>query len=198
MPYPMRPTPLKYCRHCGKQLERKRYNGTMEDLGAFNQRKFCDAKCMGAAKINPNASVRVIRARARKYRRDVCQKCGATVGLQIHHLDLNPTNNAVLNLMTLCASCHTKWHWEHGKKPSKRQSVCLHCDQPARRWDMCQKHYQRFVKYGSPYLTKIRHGLQYVLVDESPGHLGQENHNSVLSRRAPSRQATARPNAPQS
>ncbi|MBA3824522.1 MAG: HNH endonuclease [Ktedonobacterales bacterium] len=43
-------------------------------------------------------------------KKEACQMCGATELLQVHHLDSKPTNNDPSNLMTLCGTCHTKWH----------------------------------------------------------------------------------------
>lgn len=40
-----------------------------------------------------------------------CQICGVTDGkLQVHHIDLDRTNNTSTNLLTLCASCHLAYH----------------------------------------------------------------------------------------
>lgn len=36
---------IKYCQFCGRKLERKRFNGRLEDFGAFKKRKCCDLKC---------------------------------------------------------------------------------------------------------------------------------------------------------
>ena len=36
----------------------------------------------------------------------VCQVCGFTEGLQTHHIDWNPNNNAQKNLQRLCQWCH--------------------------------------------------------------------------------------------
>lgn len=50
----------------------------------------------------------------------ICQICDKRGGkLHVHHKDLNPKNNKINNLQTLCPRCHTKWHWEHGKSNSK-------------------------------------------------------------------------------
>lgn len=42
---------------------------------------------------------------------------------------------------------------------------------------LCQKHYQRYRKYGSPLLTKIKDGSSFVLVEDTAqesGHILQE------------------------
>jgi hypothetical protein len=53
--------------------------------------------------------------------------------------------------MTLCVTCHLGK--THNQKPPK---ACRHCQTNARRLGMCQKHYQRWKKYGDPFLTKKR------------------------------------------
>lgn len=161
--------PKKNCAFCGKELTRKNYNGTMEDRAVFMHRKYCDQLCMAKAMVQERVTLAGLRARAEKHRGKKCQLCGATDHLQIHHIDQNPANNFPQNLMTLCSSCHLKWHWTHGKKNPKRQTVCKICGEPARKLDMCQKHYQRFKKYGDPLLTKKKIGSKYELVQEILG-----------------------------
>jgi 5-methylcytosine-specific restriction endonuclease McrA len=39
-----------------------------------------------------------------------CTSCKAENNLLIHHIDHNPQNNEVDNLVTLCRSCHTRLH----------------------------------------------------------------------------------------
>lgn len=161
--------PKKNCAFCGKELTRKNYNGILEDRTVFMRRKYCDQICMAKAMVQERVTLAALRARAEKYRGKKCQLCGAMDRLQVHHLDQNPANNTPENLTTLCASCHSKWHWTHGKKSLKRQAVCKICGEPARKLDMCQKHYQRFKKYGDPLLTKKKIGSKYELVQEIPG-----------------------------
>lgn len=40
-----KPDPEKYCETCNARLERKRYNGRLEDLARFRDRSFCDQEC---------------------------------------------------------------------------------------------------------------------------------------------------------
>ncbi len=195
MPRLRKPEAPKACKQCGKPLERKRYNGRLEDLGVYLRRLYCDQACMGASKVKVDVSLAGLRKRAVKYRGTVCQQCGATDGLHVHHLDSDPANNTTSNLMTLCSSCHATWHWQHGKTLSKRQSVCTICGQPARKLDMCQKHYQRFKKYGDPYLSKRRIGLRYVLQDERLGPLAPARGNYRTSH--PGRSRKVRPTTTQ-
>ena len=166
---PQVPCPKKSCAFCGEQLTRKNYNGTLEDRAVFMRRKYCNQVCMAKSMIQQDANLVTLRKRAVKFRGKTCEGCGTKTNLDIHHLDSNPANNSLDNLMTLCSSCHAKWHWAHGKKKSKRQTVCKICGDPARKLDMCQKHYQRFKKYGDPLLTKKKIGSGFELVREIHG-----------------------------
>jgi hypothetical protein len=172
VPMPKKPDMEKYCYHCGKRMERKRFNGVLESNHAFQRRKYCNRTCMAKAQLQEDARLAALRKRAERFRGRACEMCGATESLAVHHKDFDPANNSPENLTTLCGSCHTKWHWIHGKSKWKRQSVCKICGEPARKLDMCQKHYQRFRKYGDPCLTKKRVGSHYELVRET---LGQPN-----------------------
>ena len=169
MPMPRKTDPEKTCAECGTSLTRKTINGRLEDRAVFLKRRYCDRLCMAQGQVKEQVTLAGLRARSGKLRGQVCETCGTTEKLNEHHIDLNPANNDPLNRMTLCASCHQHWHWQHGKTMPRRQSVCKICGEPARKLDMCQKHYQRFRKYGDPSLTKKRSGSQYVLAPEAPG-----------------------------
>ena len=159
----------KYCAACDKLMIRKRFKGRLEDMGAFRKRHYCDRACMAAGMLQEEVTDSALLKRVLKHRKPRCEQCGTEANLGIHHIDGNRNHNEPSNLRTLCASCHTTWHWQNGKKASKRQSVCKICGQPARKLDFCQKHYQRFKKYGDPCLTKKKVGSAYVLVREPPG-----------------------------
>lgn len=40
----------------------------------------------------------------------ICQTCGKTRDLLIHHIDLDSTNHATTNLIVICRSCHAVIH----------------------------------------------------------------------------------------
>ena len=56
---------------------------------------------------------------ARKRDGDKCRKCDTPgPGLDVHHIDGNPSNNELSNLITLCPTCHPEgmdaaefWFW---------------------------------------------------------------------------------------
>ncbi len=170
MAMPRKKEPAKYCEECGDLLARKRYNGTLESNHSFNRRKYCNLQCAGKAREHEVPSIHAIRKRYSYLIGPECEECGRTGSLDLHHMDNNPANNEPSNRMTLCDSCHTKWHWGNGKKPLEK-SVCGVCGGPGKGLNLCLKHYQRQKKYGSPYLTKKKHGSHYVLVDERHGPL---------------------------
>lgn len=39
-----------------------------------------------------------------------CEHCGTTTELEVHHRDLDPSNNVPDNLIVLCDSCHAEVH----------------------------------------------------------------------------------------
>lgn len=105
-----------YCKYCGKKLERKRFNGRLEDYSVFLKRQYCDRECMKRAFLkigetdanwsNAHASARNINKLILK--KDHCEICGSTKNLDMHHIDGNWQNNNLDNLMCLCRSCHMK------------------------------------------------------------------------------------------
>lgn len=123
----------KRCEYCNAAMIRKRYNGRLEDNAVFRRRRFCDHHCAAAfqqkhkpslphaLKDSPTESA--YHKRAEKHKKESCERCGITTNLAVHHCDLDPTNNNPSNLMTLCGSCHTKWHWEHGKTQPRKAGV---------------------------------------------------------------------------
>lgn len=118
--------------------------------------------CRGAhRKATPTKSA--IGKRLIKEQKSCCAICGTDAGLQVHHLDGNRLNNFSENLLTVCASCHTKWHWEHGKSMKRKRQACVICGAESHAKNMCQKHWLRFKKYGDPLMKKVKIGKGLVL-----------------------------------
>lgn len=106
----------------------------------------------------------------RKHQKNACEKCGAVSRLGLHHIDNDRTNNSPENLLTLCPSCHTSWHWANGKTPWRRHpSTCGVCGKRAARRGLCNTHLIRWKRHGSPYHKKRKIGSRWTLVDVRTG-----------------------------
>lgn len=107
--------------------------------------------------------------------RDSCETCGSTSQLGLHHMDEDRTNNSPENLQTLCPRCHMAWHWDHGKNPWRRHDpTCLVCDKPSRHLGLCNTHWTRLRRHGSPYLRKIKRGSTWLWTADSGPRNGLE------------------------
>lgn len=143
--------PEKYCAYCGVKMERAVYKSKREDLGAFKRRKYCCRECMRKSYVkkqgetqpysSAHGSSRKI-AYMLEEREKICELCGSTTNVDIHHKDGNFHNNSSDNLMVVCRSCHMKLH--------RPKSMCRICGSPAYAHELCNKHYLRFKKYGDP------------------------------------------------
>lgn len=163
-------TPDKYCEYCGQKLERKRLpNGDLEYLIHFNRRKYCNRECMKRAFLKTDESKQMwgaAHSTARKINQLIlnkteCELCGKKTKLDIHHIDNNESNNNLNNLQALCRSCHMKAH-----RPKK---ICKvnGCNNYVKGHGYCEKHYQRWKKYGDPLISNRGHGH---LVREQAGN----------------------------
>ena len=151
MPAHKKPTPLRYCEFCGSKLERKRLRrGDLEYLIHFNRRKFCGRVCMARAfdlRHSPVVGPSTARYHARKIvPRGPCNRCGKPLAKDVHHKDGDYLNNLPKNLERICRSCHSRVH--------KKRGSCSICGKQAKGLGFCDKHYQRFKKWGDPMLTK--------------------------------------------
>jgi hypothetical protein len=54
--------------------------------------------------------VREIRPAALERADQRCEHCGSATELEVHHRDLDPTNNVSENLIVLCEDCHQEIH----------------------------------------------------------------------------------------
>ena len=146
-----KPVPEKYCVRCGQRLYRKRYNGTLEDRTRFLKRKYCSLRCANLRGIRSKKSGPQHRI-SQKFRKPQCESCGKvpvkSQHLHTHHINGDSMDHRKENLQTLCVGCHLKLH----TKPAAR---CKVCGEKARKHQMCQKHFQRWKKYGDPLLIKI-------------------------------------------
>lgn len=119
MPRAAETTPETRCSMCGVRLQRKRFNGRIEDYGAFKKRRFCSLSCANS-RTKGGLSRKAFHAQARKQRKPACKCCGGKFRLQVHHINEDWKDNARTNLQTLCVFCHQFWHATHrrcGAKP---------------------------------------------------------------------------------
>ena len=152
MPMPMKPTPLRFCDNCGAKLERKPLrSGGFESLLHFNRRKFCDRRCMASAFDRRHSPVVGWSAAHSAARSMVppgsCNRCGKPNARDVHHRDGNHLNNSLENLERICRGCHNR---EHRPKGS-----CAICGSPLKGLGYCEKHYQRFKRWGDPLVVKV-------------------------------------------
>ena len=147
MPMPMKPTPLKFCISCGDKLERhplKNKGGELEALLHFSRRKYCSRACMGAGfrgRWRHDTLKHQGRWRARQIIQPTsCADCGKRGRLDIHHINENPLDNSLKNLVGLCRSCHLKRH--------KRDRFCEapDCGRKHKGHGLCDMHLQRHRK----------------------------------------------------
>ena len=144
-------TPHRCCEHCGNKLERKPLPcGDLESLIHFNRRKFCNRLCMAAAfdlRHSPEVGWSTAHYHARKAVPDgSCNRCGKQDAMDVHHKDGNHLNNSPENLERICRSCHNLAH--------RRIALCVICGAPQKGLGYCEKHYQRFKKWGDPLAVK--------------------------------------------
>ena len=161
---PAKPTPVKFCKACGKQMERPRVNGKIEELATFVKRIYCDRACMAAGMEKDRcASVSHSRAKASRNMKEACEACGATGKLHVHHRDEDPFNNALSNLRTLCPRCHRRSHSPNFMADGTTPVPCAHCARPSVKRGLCNTHLTRFRKYGDPLAVKRKIGSDWVL-----------------------------------
>lgn len=108
MPHPRAKEPEKFCARCGLRLERRRFNGRLEDLGVFKRRMHCSLHC--ANQRDRPKHWATYHYRARKHLGPSCEACGSTDALHAHHVDGSPQNNDAANIQTLCMHCHYFLH----------------------------------------------------------------------------------------
>ena len=88
-------------------MQRKRFNGRLEDLSVFMKRRFCSLSC---ANTRTDLTKHGYSWRARKHLKKKCEACGYARALQAHHIDQDKAHNEPENIQTLCKHCHDFWH----------------------------------------------------------------------------------------
>lgn len=116
---PAKKEPEKCCASCGAKMSRRRFNGRLEDLTRFLQRRYCSPSCSHQGRVVADPTLAALRKRAVKFRTTSCENCGATLAISAHHINGDVTVNTAVNIQTLCASCHMKLHhreWKTGER----------------------------------------------------------------------------------
>lgn len=120
------------CDHCS--IEFSRQKGTCARY--VNAKNFCSKDCMyKARRKNPDrvatkrlryGSGEFQRARKQVIQRDgICQLCEDALANSVHHIDWNPYNNDLENLILLCKSCHGRFkHKESLEAYKNRIMAC--------------------------------------------------------------------------
>jgi hypothetical protein len=115
---PTKQEPPRSCGTCGRQLERKRYNGRLEDFGVFLRRSYCDEACASSRLVGrwkPEVQPKEGRYRARTLvTKTACENCGKATALDVHHRNHDPLDNRPENLEVLCRGCHLRESYAMG------------------------------------------------------------------------------------
>lgn len=143
------------CKHCKKEYERKRFNGRLEDLTRYKKRVFCSKLCQYKYGLDHEKTRQWLGRKIQRYKKDKCESCKGDHWLGVHHRDRDWRNNDIDNLITLCASCHSKLHWNKGDYDHRRTSrKCDICGLPHKAKGYCNKHYRNWKNTGNPYGKK--------------------------------------------
>jgi len=91
-------------------------SGICIDCGkAISRRAIRCRDCCIITQMNPTCSENTSRGRkeCQSQKKSMCEICdhdGSISELHVHHIDVNPMNNAISNLQTLCEKCHKIVH----------------------------------------------------------------------------------------
>ena len=112
----------RFCETCGEPLKMHLNAAGTPAFRDYMRRRFCSLSCANARRKGGDKYVTHL-FHARKMLGPECEGCGTKERLQVHHVDLNPRNNQLENIQTLCVSCHASWHWQlrkSGVSPTPR------------------------------------------------------------------------------
>lgn len=83
---------------------------------------------------NPNGATVIYNRERNKHiaHRDHCECCGASDHdsgrFELHHIDMDRTNNSPENFRWLCASCHKKAHYQNGRRKVYDKGIPTYVD----------------------------------------------------------------------
>lgn len=119
------------CDYCGIAFSR-----TISAVSRYGIKNFCSKRCSHLSRRkNPNrvpikrlryGSGAFQRARKAVIERDgMCQICSNTLATSVHHIDWNPYNHSLENLVLLCKRCHGRLQrWEDWTMAKGRIMAC--------------------------------------------------------------------------
>ena len=175
--------PERRCEYCGAPLV---HHGKEMPI-QFSRRRFCNRQCQGHAQrvSDAVAADRTLSTHARRLLLPFCERCGTSLGLEIHHVNGNRRQNESANVRTLCHPCHMRVHFEM----SGRAPVCSveGCGESVQGWGFCNKHYLRAKRYGDPLYVRPKSvchicGQSSIAKHLCTRHYQQvQKHGSVLS-----------------
>ena len=143
--------PEKFCEYCKKQFYRVRYPSKLQDLTNFKKRKFCSKLCMLEQSLQREKTRQWNGRKLQAFKKEKCATCKGIHWLGVHHRDGNWKNNDMNNLITLCASCHSKLHHHKGDyKHIYEKKSCTICELPVRAKGFCNRHYMNYRNKGDP------------------------------------------------
>lgn len=106
----------KYCNDCrGRRLTQgnaKAYEKRYQPKG-YNQVGESNNNWVGGTSDGRNARYWAFKVYKRK---PICERCGSTDNIHVHHKNRDRDDNSDENLEILCQSCHMKEHGKHSHK----------------------------------------------------------------------------------
>lgn len=151
---------MKTCAACGALMVPKLVGrgNERESPAIFQRRKYCDRACMAKAMHKPDEQLtrgHLNKKRAHQFLKASCESCGTEQRLSVHHEDRNWRNNDLLNVRTLCASCHTSLHHSRGDiSPQREKPPCKYCGKPSYRSGLCNTCRGRIRRRGDPSMSR--------------------------------------------
>ena len=106
----------KYAVYCSKFCAERGHSRLMSGL---RNPKWKDGATPLRQQPHSAKAFRLMRPLILQRDEQTCVVCHSQKSLHVHHLDDWPMNNAASNLVTLCSSCHRKWHVAKDSKPSR-------------------------------------------------------------------------------
>lgn len=145
----MRIREIRICPECGSEFS----------TYPSSQKKLCSKECrtiymsqLFSGEGNPNwietknlhpGNKKSLRLHI-KLRDEICQSCGATMQLHVHHIDCDPRNNEHSNLLLLCKPCHAEHHRVIGQFNVAKLIMCnrTYKHLESRNCPICKKSFQ--------------------------------------------------------